>query len=97
MPSRRSAWASRADRRASSAKLCRRVPSPVLVTTSLSRKAVVPYRMIDVTVSGTSIIVLRTDHRLVVSPAVPAHGARSELSALIFPQAGLVHHGQRSG
>jgi hypothetical protein len=38
----------------------------VLVTTSLRANVVVPYRMIDVTVSGTSIIVLRTAHLLVV-------------------------------
>jgi hypothetical protein len=48
----------------------------VLVTTSLRPNVVVPYRMIDVTVSGTSIIVLRTAHLLVVARAFP----------LIFPQ-----------
>ena len=37
-------------------------------------------RMIDVTVSGTSIIVLRTVHHLVDSRAEPAHGAQSKLS-----------------
>jgi hypothetical protein len=40
-----------------------------LVTTSLRPNVVAPYRMIDVTVSGTSIIVLRTAHLLVVARA----------------------------
>jgi hypothetical protein len=35
--------------------------------------------MIDVTVNGTSIIVLRTAHHLVDSHAGPAHGAQSTL------------------
>jgi hypothetical protein len=45
----------------------------------LSRKFVVPYRMIEVTVKGTSIIVLRTAHHLVDSHAGPGAGAQSKL------------------
>src|ERR1700751_3466571 len=60
-PSPRSALASRAARRPASAYVRRLVPSPVQVTTSPSPNTDVPYRMIDVIVSGRSIIVLRTE------------------------------------
>jgi hypothetical protein len=47
------------------------------VTTSWAPKTEVPYRMIDVIVSGTSIIVLRTAHLLVVR--APARAGRARL------------------
>src|ERR1700733_3139013 len=60
-PSERSAFASRAVRSPRAAYV-RRLggASPAHVTTSLPANAVVPKRMIDVTVSGMSIIVLST-------------------------------------
>jgi hypothetical protein len=63
-PSAHSAFASRAARSPTSAKLRRRAgtSSPAQVTTSLSPNVVQPYRRIAPTVSGMSIIVLITTH-----------------------------------
>src|SRR5436305_1121577 len=60
-PRPRRALASWAARRPASAYVRRLVPSPVQVTTSRSPNTDVPYRMTDVIVSGTSIIVLCTE------------------------------------